>query len=77
MQFGEDRKLQPSEISELEKRGMTSFAGPSTKLAGGYAAAPYALDRGQAAGPKTRNQGTLYGERTSDGGDQGVVDPRF
>lgn len=67
MQFGDDKKLQPSDISDLEKRGMITFAGRSAQIT------PYLMDKsGQmiALGQKTRNQGTIFGERTSDGGDQ-------
>lgn len=70
MQFGDDKKLQPSDISDLEKRGMITFAGRSAQIA------PYLMDKsGQmiALGQKTRNQGTLFGERTSDGGDQNAA----
>lgn len=79
MQFGNDKKLQPSDISDYEKRGMISFAGRGGPSTGEFAMAPYVLDKSGsvgAPGGKTRNQGTLYGERTSDGGDQPGVDPR-
>jgi hypothetical protein len=73
MQYGADKKLQPSEISELERRGMITFAGRGGNPLG-YTVSPYILDKSGSQlghGAKTRNQGTLYGERTSDGGDQG------
>jgi len=66
MQFGDDKKLQPSDISDLEKKGMITFTNGATAIA------PYLLDKSGAMiamGQKTRNQGTAFGELTADGGD--------
>lgn len=70
MQFGDDKKLQPSDISDLEKRGMITFTSGGTQIA------PYLMDKSGtmiAMGQKTRNQGTAFGELTADGGDQAMV----
>lgn len=69
MQFGDDKKLQPSDISDLEKRGMITFTSGGTQIA------PYLMDKSGtmiALGQKTRNQGTAFGELTADGGDQAM-----
>jgi hypothetical protein len=48
MQFGDDKKLQPSDIADIEKGGIVSFTGAGGQP-GHYGISPYVMDKSGAA----------------------------